>query len=179
VSAEPSSKPFIVGIGGATRPESKTERALISALAVAAGMGCRTQLFGGADLAAIPIYDPENDACTEARAALVEAVRMADGVIIASPGYHGSISGLVKNSLDGLEDLRSDVRPYLDGRAVGLIVAADGAQAAGSTLSTLRNIVHALRGWPTPLGVVLSGSDADAERLDLMVQQVVGFAKKR
>lgn len=170
---------LIVGIGGATRPDSKTERALTAALAVAAGMGCETRLFGGADLAAIPIYDPENDACTDARAALVEAVRRADGVIIASPGYHGSISGLVKNAIDGLEDLRDDARPYLDGRAVGLIVAADGAQAAGTTLSTLRNIVHALRGWPTPLGVVLTGADADAERLDLMVRQVVGFAQRQ
>ena len=113
-----------------------------------------------------------------ARLALVDAVRAADGVIIASPGYHGSISGLVKNGLDGLEDLRDDVRPYLDGRAVGLIVAADGAQAAGATLSTLRNIVHALRGWPTPLGVVLTGGEADAERLSLMVGQVVGFARR-
>ncbi|RZJ91372.1 MAG: NAD(P)H-dependent oxidoreductase [Brevundimonas sp.] len=172
------SQPLIVGIGGAIRPESKTERALAKALALAEGMGCRTRLFGGSDLAAMPLYDPESDAAAEARAALVDAVRQADGVIIASPGYHGSISGLVKNGLDGLEDLRDDARPYFDGRAVGLIVAADGAQAAGSTLSTLRNIVHALRGWPTPLGVVLTGAETDAERLRLMVGQVVGFSQK-
>jgi FMN reductase len=48
--------------------------------------------------------------------------------------------------------LRADSRPYLDGRAVGCIVTAYGWQAAGSVLTSLRSIVHALRGWPTPFG---------------------------
>ena len=111
---------------------------------------------------------------------MVEAVRAADGLIIASPGYHGSISGLVKNALDGLEDLRDDVRPYLDGRAVGLIVRADGPQAGDSTLAALRAIVHALRGWPTPLGVVQIGAEAtDDQRLALVAAQVVEFSRAR
>ena len=106
---------------------------------------------------------PHDDTGVEARqAALVGAVRACDGLIIASPGYHGSVSGLVKNALDGLEDLRDDRRPYLHGRAVGLIVTADGAQAGGSTLAALRSVVHALRGWPTPLGVVMGGADDEA-----------------
>lgn len=171
-------KPLIIGIGGTTRQDSGTERALVSALAHASATGCETRLFGGADLALLPIYDPSDDTGAIARRALVNAVRDCDGVIIASPGYHGSISGLVKNALDGLEDLRCDQRPYLDGRAVGLIVTADGAQAGGSTLAALRAIVHALRGWPTPLGVVMTGTDADGERIDLMVDQVVGFASR-
>ena len=172
------SRPFIVGIGGTTRPDSGTERALVAALGHAASAGAETQLFGGADLAAMPIYDPAEGAGHAPRRNLVEAVRRCDGLIIASPGYHGSISGLVKNALDGLEDLRDDTRPYLDGRAVGLIVTADGAQAGGSTLAALRAIVHALRGWPTPLGVVLAGAEADASRLDLLAGQVVGFVRR-
>jgi FMN reductase len=79
-------------------------------------------------------------------------VRHADALIIATPGYHGGVSGLVKNALDTLEELRGDARPYLDGRAVGCIVTAYGWQAAGSVLLSLRSIVHALRGWPTPFG---------------------------
>ena len=129
-----------------------------------------------------PIYDPGCDTGRETRTALVEAVRKADGLIIASPGYHGSISGLVKNALDGLEDLRADARPYLDGRSVGLIVSADGGQAGGSTLAALRSIVHALRGWPTPFGVVLNASDPhdqDNARLALVAQQVVEFAGRK
>ncbi|MBB5447498.1 NAD(P)H-dependent FMN reductase [Paraburkholderia sp. WSM4177] len=79
-------------------------------------------------------------------------MRRADAVIVATPGYHGGVSGLVKNALDTLEELRADERPYLDGRAVGCIVTAYGWQAAGSVLTSLRSIVHALRGWPTPFG---------------------------
>lgn len=171
----------IVGIGGTTRPVSATEAALQQALSAAAALGARTELFGGAALLRQPIYDPQDDEARGARRELVEAVRAADGLIIASPGYHGSISGLVKNALDGLEDLRDDVRPYLDGRAVGLIVTADGAQAGGSTLAALRAIVHALRGWPTPLAAVLTGEPGESQsaRLSLIAGQVVDFAAAR
>ena len=72
-------------------------------------------------------------------------------IIVASPAYHGGVSGLVKNALDYVEDLRDAKRPYLDGRAVGCIACAGGWQAAVATLTGLRSISHALRGWPTPL----------------------------
>lgn len=171
---------FIVGIGGTTREGSGTEAALATALAAARDSGAETALFGGAALIAQPIYDPVDDSGRSARSDLVEAVRRADGVIIASPGYHGSISGLVKNALDGLEDLCDDERPYLDGRAVGLIVTADGPQAGGSTLAALRSIVHALRGWPTPLAAVLTPDldPADTTRLTMIAEQVTAFARR-
>ncbi len=86
---------------------------------------------------------------------MVEAVREADGIIIAAPGYHGTISGRVPDARDYLEDLSKDDRPYLDGRAVGLIATAFGDQASMSTMQTLRSIVHALRGWPTPMGATV------------------------
>ena len=118
------------------------------------------------------------------------AVAAADGLIIASPGYHGGISGLVKNALDYVEDLRTDARPYLDGRAVGCVATAAGWQAAGSTLQALRAVVHALRGWPTPLGVAVNselpvwsedGTPADpalVTQLEIVTGQVVGFARR-
>lgn len=57
-----------------------------------------------------------------------------------------------------------DPRAYLDGLPVGLIVTAWGWQATGSTLATLRSIVHALRGWPTPLGAAINTSQAAFEK---------------
>jgi FMN reductase len=80
-------------------------------------------------------------------------------VVIASPAYHGGLSGLVKNALDFIEDLRGDERVYLQGRAVGSIVCAEGPQAMGSTLASLRAIVHTLRGWPTPYGATLNSGN--------------------
>ena len=176
----PSRQPFIVGIGGTTRADSGSEYALRIAMGVAEREGARVRLFGGAELSQLPIYDQDDEGGGSCRRELVEAVRGCDGLIISSPGYHGSISGLIKNALDGLEDLRHDARPYLDGRAIGLIVTADGWQAGGTTLSALRAIVHALRGWPTPFGALLNAtarSDDDEVRLSLVAEQVLEFAR--
>jgi len=187
-----SHKPLIVGIGGTTRPNSTSERALTKALEAAERAGARTRLFSGAFLAKLPIYDPACGDPVPEVGELLAAVREADGILVATPGYHGSVSGLVKNALDTLEGLRTDRRPYFEGRAVGLIVTADGWQACGTTLSALRTIIHALRGWPTPLGVTFNPSagvlfnDAgdlaearDIAQIDLLVRQVLDFAERR
>ncbi|WP_310540901.1 NADPH-dependent FMN reductase [Phenylobacterium sp.] len=181
-------KPLIVGIGGTIRSNSSTEKALKVALAAVEAGGGETRLLGGEFLASLPIYNPQPGGPTPEQLALTEAVREADGVIVASPGYHGSISGVVKNALDTLEGLRDDARPYFTGRAVGCVITAEGWQAAGTTLTTLRSIIHALRGWPTPFGAALnanSGSfDAegacvdpkDAWQLATVGEQVLEFA---
>jgi FMN reductase len=182
--------PFIVGIGGTVRTPSSSERVLIAALAAAEAAGARTQMFGGEILSRLPIYNPNDGQHPPERSALVDAVRRADGVIVATPGYHGSLSGLIKNALDSLEPLRDDARPYLDGRAVGCIVVADGWQACGSALAHLRSIVHALRGWPTPLGSTINSatqpfdaqgglkSERDLFQVEMVARQVVDFARR-
>ncbi|ABW10740.1 NADPH-dependent FMN reductase [Parafrankia sp. EAN1pec] len=180
-------RPTIVGIGGTTRPESTTLHALSTVLRTMAGAGAETVLLGSADLD-LPMYVPEQRKRTPAAQRLISEVARADGLVIATPGYHGGMSGLVKNALDYLEDLRDAPRPYLDGRAVGLIVCADGPQTAGTALATLRSSVHALRGWPTPLGVSIDtstppfGPDGEvvdqrtASHLETLTDHVMGFA---
>jgi FMN reductase len=179
--------PLIVGLGGTVRPGSSSEKALVLALATAAAAGARTVLFGGAFLADLPIYNPHDPFCGPEMTRFLAAVSAADGIIVSTPGYHGSISGVVKNALDCLEGLKDDPRPYFDGRAVGCIVSAGGAQASGSTLAALRSIIHALRGWPTPFGATLGASglfdDAgafadprDLWQVETVAQQVVEFA---
>ncbi len=91
-----SRPPLLIGIGGTTRPGSSTERALAAALAHARTLGAQTQLFGGAELAALPPFNPEVTTRTPQEVAFVEAVRQADGILLASPGYHGGVSGPVK-----------------------------------------------------------------------------------
>lgn len=183
-------RPVIVGIGGTTRPGSSSEKALRYALSVAESLGGQTQLFAGATLD-LPMYVPESPARTELAARLISALRHAHGIIISSPGYHGSISGLLKNVLDYAEDMRDDPLPYFDGRAVGLIASANGWQATGSTLAALRSIVHALRGWPTPMGVAINtnglafddsgcpAQEAIANQLKILASQVVDFSRMR
>ena len=186
--AKPASK-LVVGIGGTMGGNSSTERALKIALDAAGREGFRTRLFGGAEMGRLPLYDPKATSRTPEESDFVETVRQASALIIASPGYHGSISGVVKNALDLLEETaRDEVRPYLADMPVGLIATAYGWQATGSTIAALRSIVHALRGWPTPFAAAINtqvtkfddeGGANDAaviEQLALVGRQVARFA---
>ncbi|WP_447593885.1 NADPH-dependent FMN reductase [Aquipseudomonas campi] len=169
-------QPYIVAIGGTTRPGSMTERVLLNALGHARTRGAQVKLLGGENLQ-LPLYGaaPASHPLVQE---LLNEVRRADGVILASPGYHGALSGLMKNALDYLEEARTDEQPYLSRRAVGCIGLAAGWQAGAATLGGLRGIVHALRGWPTPMGVVINstqttfGQDGacDDERVDQQLQ---------
>jgi FMN reductase len=155
--------PYIVAVGGTLRPGSSTEKAMRHVLGAAERAGARV---------------------------LVAQLALADGIILGSPGYHGSISGLVKNALDYAEDLRNDARPYFSGRAVGCIATAGGWPGAVNTLGALRDIVHSLRGWPTPMGAAINTSDKVfdeagactsprvAQMLDLIAAEVLDFIKR-
>ncbi|WP_427966514.1 NADPH-dependent FMN reductase [Altererythrobacter sp.] len=144
----------IVALGGTVNHNSMTEMALRYAADHAERAGAHVDVFGGEYLSSLPHYGMHVPA-DEAGKDMIEAVRQADGLMVAAPGYHGTISGVVKNALDYLEDLATDERPYLDARAVGLIATAGGEQASMGALTTLRAITHALRGWPTPMGVTI------------------------
>jgi FMN reductase len=183
-------RPYIVGLGGTTRPGSSSEKALRYASALAEARGADVELFDGASIN-LPMYTPESSVRSEGAQRLIAALRRAHGVILSTPCYHGSISGLVKNALDYTEDMRQDAEPYLDGRAVGLIVCGHGWQSTGVVLSAFRSIVHALRGWPTPMGVAINTlverfdeesaeiTEQVARPMGIMVGQVIEFARQR
>jgi FMN reductase len=180
---------FVVGVGGSNRTSSVTDQLLRRVLAEVQSLAGETVLFDGAYLGKLPVYGA--DEAPEADGAVgdfVQAVARADGLVIGSPGYHGGPSGLIKNALDHLELLRNDRRPYLEGRAVGLLVTASGWQATGTTLVALRSTIHALRGWPTPFAATINSAEpvydqhgAPMERVEAAVQllaaQVVDFAR--
>jgi FMN reductase len=178
----PDTSPLIVGIGGTIAPSSSSERLLRLMLARCAALGAETRAFAGTDLV-LPFYgDP---AGREAAAPIVDALRRASAVLIVSPSYHGTVPGLLKNALDYAQELADDPAPYLDGRVVGLVAVAAGWQATGSTLAALRTVVHALRGWPTPLGIAVNsarpflteaGDVADpalSAQIDLLARQML------
>jgi FMN reductase len=181
--------PHIVGIGGTTRDGSSTEKALRYALAMCEKEGATTAIFTGQQLATLPMYAPELPDRTDVAQALIKELRASDGVIVASPGYHGTIAGIVKNALDYTEDMREDDRVYFSGMPVGCIVTGLGWQGVVTTLEHLRAMVHALRGWPTPLGAALNtstplfGADGDPTderarfQLETVAQEVMQFVR--
>ena len=89
----------------------------------------------------MPMYDEDE----ETRSGLPEPVRAfkakvvaAPGYIVCSPEYNGSLSPLLKNSLDWLSRQGDDPRPRAayDGKVIGLMAASDGG------LGGLRGLVH-------------------------------------
>jgi FMN reductase len=180
--------PFIVGIGGTLRSASSSEAALRTALEAAENAGAETLCLTAADLN-LPHYEPPRGPRPPEQQILVDAFRRADGLILSSPGYHGAVSGLIKNALDYAEDTVSDERVYISDIPVGCIAVAYGSQAAVSTLQNLRTIVHALRGIPTPYGsAVVAGprmfergrciDGKTCERLTTVGAQVADLARR-
>lgn len=155
MSTQTSPKPSIVLIGGTLRTGSSTEKALRLIQSRCVARGAQAEVISG-DALDLPPYAPERSDRSAAAMHLVGAVRRADAIVLGSPGYHGGVSGLVKNAIDYTEDLRGDLRSYFDGRPVGCIATGAGWQGAVAALAALRAIVHALRGWPTPLGVAIN-----------------------
>ncbi len=98
----------ILGIGGSLREGSATILALKVALEGAEGVGAHTNMI---DLATykLPMYngtyslDGYTRQESDSIMALLDAVEAAQGIILASPTYHNTISGSLKNALDFLE----------------------------------------------------------------------------
>ena len=150
------SAPHIVGIGGTTRAESGTELAVRYVLKRCEDRGATTRLFSGPELESLPHYAPERPERSDVAIDLIGELRRADGVVLGSSSYHGSVAGLVKNAIDYTQDMMNDDTPYFAGRPVGCIATGAGWQGVVATLEHLRTIVHSLRGWPTPLGAAIN-----------------------
>lgn len=114
-------------------------------------------------------------------AQLRERVARADAVVLATPTYHGTFSGLLKNALDHLAGDAFAQRP------VGVLAAGGGLRSGLVACDQLRSVVRALGGWSTPTHVGLSGSDiVDGQPTDglrrrtaAMVAELRDFATRR
>lgn len=177
----------VTGIGGTAGGTSTADKVLWAAMRRFEAQGCTVECLCG-EAIDLPLYRPGETARTPVTRAFVDAIRDCDALVIVSPVYHGGVSGLIKNALDYIEDLRADGRPYLSARPVGLIATGAGWQGAVGALTPLRAMVHALRGWPSPLGIALNtretnfGSDGSmSPRLDdqlaIMVNELIGFSR--
>ncbi|MFF3775657.1 NAD(P)H-dependent oxidoreductase [Streptomyces sp. NPDC002232] len=180
--------PRIVVISGSLRPGSTCDRVAAWCAERSAEQGASVRVFTGSEID-FPAYRPGLAETHAAVAGFLGELRASDGVILVSPTYHATVSGLLKNALDYVNDIGGPV-PYLEGRAIGTVAVGAGAQGAVSTLTTLRTVGHALRGWPTPVGVAVAtapeepaadgtGLAPDAARLVEMVSQVVWLGGAR
>ena len=135
----------VVGIGGSIRPGSYTRMAVEHALRGAAEAGASTQLIDLRTYQLIFCDGKENEsAYPEGVTRLRNDVRQADGIILGTPEYHGSFSGVLKNALDlmGFEEF--------EGKMVGLVGVSGGRLGAFDALNGLRHVGRALHAWVLP-----------------------------
>ena len=110
----------ILGISGSLRRDSHNT-SLLRAAARSLPSGVDLELFDG--LGDLPHYnaDLDDDLAPQAVVHLREAIAGADGVLIATPEFNGSIPGVLKNALDWAS------RPFPDNALRGMPVAVVGA----------------------------------------------------
>ncbi len=133
----------VLGVAGSMRDGSYSKKALNLALESAKRHGAQVQLLELAKVD-IPIYSPSSTV----PAKVEENVAWADAFILASPDYHGSMSGALKNFLDYFYE-------EFSGKLFGYVVASH--EKGLTVMDQMRTAVRQCYGWSLPYGVSING----------------------
>ena len=129
---EPGRRMKIVAISGSLR-EGSFNSALLRAARELAPANLEITLL---DLNGVPLYDGDVEARGDpvTVTALKQAIRDADGVLLATPEYNGGTSGVLKNAVDWASRDRGV------GSIRGKPIAIVGAGGRGGTVSAQRQL---------------------------------------
>jgi NAD(P)H-dependent FMN reductase len=143
----------VVGICGSLRKESYTRMALAVALGGAAETGTQTQLIDLREYRLAFCDGGGDENLPKDVQRLRDEVKAAQGIILATPEYHGGYSGVLKNALDlmGFDEF--------EGKMVGLLGVSGGAGGALAALNSLRTVGRALHAWVVPEQVAIPHVD--------------------
>ncbi len=97
-------------------------------------------------------HDPEHVDDPTVRA-FAQAIREADHIVIGSPLYHGSYSGILKNALDCLSG--DDFK----GKKIGLVSNASNMRKAHQACLHMTTVVQTMYGHPTQTQIGTHGGD--------------------
>jgi len=110
---------------------------------------------------------------------VVARMKQANAFIIASPEYHGSVSGLMKNFFDhGYHEFA--------GKAFALLCSTGGSQGT-SCMAHMREIIQYCHGWPLPYQAGASSADFAEDgtlsnakikaRIEMMARDLVVYGR--
>ena len=173
----------IVGLGGSLRSQSYSALALRTAAMRVEALGAEVEILELRDLK-LPFCDGSDEYLDYPDVAKMQrAVKEADGLILASPEYHGGVSGSLKNALDLMSF------EHLSDKVCGSIVVL-GGQSNSNTLNDLRIIMRWVHAWVIPEQIAIpkawqafdpNGKILDeklAERFDRFAQSLVDNTRK-
>ncbi len=172
----------ITGVCGSLSADGATRKALAIALRGAAEYDAETALLELRDFNLVFYGSIPQDEYPPDVFQLRQALKDSQGIILATPEYHGSLTGALKNMLDlmTIEDFETKI--------IGLVGVAGGNIGAINSLNTMKTICRNLHCWVLPQEVSIANSaqtfDDDGtvkdpaieERLLNVGRQLVKFA---
>ena len=158
----------IIALGGSLRSESYSAQALKLAAMRVEALGASVEILDLRSMK-LPFCDggdeyPEYPDVERMR----NAVKEADGLILATPEYHGGVSGSLKNALDLMSF------EHLSGKVTGLISVL-GGQPNSNALNNLRIIMRWVHAWVIPEQIAIPQAwkafDSEGKLLDEKLSQ--------
>lgn len=170
----------IIGIAGSLRRGS-FNRALLECAREMAPAGTEVEVAG---IDGIPLYDADRETAQglpPAVVALKDRIAAADGLLLASPEYNGSLPGPLKNAVDWLTRPPEDIPRVFRDRPVALLGATPGGLGTLLAQTAWLPVLRTLRMRPWFDGrLLVSGAhkliDAEGRIADEKTrEQIAGF----
>ena len=167
----------VLGVGSSMRQGSYSTTALNMILDMAKGNEAETKLLDLRQTNLPMLYAAKDD--THEIVQATELVEWADAYILATPDYHGSMSGSLKNFLDYFWS-------EFAGKTFGYIVASH--EKGLTVMDQMRTAVRQCYGWSIPYGVSINPEDDFndkrkvinkrlSSRLDMLARDLVVYGK--
>ena len=139
----------VLGVGSSLRDGSSSTATLRIVLDLIKKHAAETRLL---DLSKtkLPLYDPNDNQSSVELQYAEKDVEWADAFILATPDYHGSMSGTMKNFLDFFWS-------EFAGKTFGYICASH--EKGLTVMDHMRTAVRQCYGWSLPYGVSVNGED--------------------
>lgn len=168
LSATLSADIQVLAFSGSTREESTNKKLINEAAALASQMGANVTLIDLRDFP-MPFYDgdvEETEGMPENAKKFRELVKQSDVILIASPNYNGSFSGVLKNVLDwaSRSEEGDEARDVFQNKKFAIMSASPGKTGGVGGLTHLRTVLEKLRGKviPQQVGIPYSSTAFDS-----------------
>jgi NAD(P)H-dependent FMN reductase len=142
----------IVAVCGSLNPRSTTKMALSLALKGASEYEVSTRLIELREYKLGFYGEVDESEYSPDVFRLRKELKESQGIILGTPEYHGSLSGVLKNMLDFMST------EEFEGKIVGLVGVAGGHPGAINSLNTMRTIGRNMHCWVLPQEVSVADS---------------------